>query len=488
MKTKRGSKLFKKYMLNMFALIIVALIIMSTMFLTLETKRWNDEQTKTLLTSTSAVADNIENLMKNLRTQEFDASTPIYMVSNALDAICSTNGCDVFICDIKGEALFCRDMLPPNENTTCPKHSAYKIPESIINKATKGNYSELTTLGNTFNINQLVVASPITSKGSVVGIVFAVKPVAQTLYIYFSQIAKIMLLSAAISLCVSAVIIYGMVYKTTKPLRQMSYATKLYSNGDFSYKVEVKGNDEMAELASAFNKMASSLAALESSRRSFVANVSHELKTPMTTIGGFIDGILDGTIGPEQEKRYLTIVSEEVKRLSRLVIGMLNMSKLEAGEMKINATQFDLSQAIFKTLLNFEKEISAKSIEILGLETMQRLKVNADEDMLLQVVYNLIDNAVKFTPKNGYISIKTFTDGDKAFVSIRNSGNGLSQEEQNKIFERFYKSDRSRSYDVKGAGLGLYIVKSIISLHSGEIKVSSKLGEYTEFTFFIPIG
>ncbi|MGN1169623.1 MAG: ATP-binding protein, partial [Acutalibacteraceae bacterium] len=361
------------------------------------------------------------------------------------------------------------------------------ISKNILEKAAQNNYSEITTLDGVFPLNKLVVATPILSGTKVIGVVFATKAVVSTWSSYVSQIAKIMLFSAAIALVVSAIIIYGMVYKITKPLRQMSHATKMYAQGDFSYKVNVKGDDEMADLARAFNNMASSLSVLESSRRSFVANVSHELKTPMTTIGGFIDGILDGTIDSSQEKHYLTIVSDEIKRLSRLVTGMLNMSKLEAGEMRINSKDFDISQSIFRTLLNFEKKINSKSIEIIGLDKMQSITVNADEDMLMQVIYNLVDNAIKFTPDGGYISINAFQDGDKVFVDIKNSGDGVSPEELDKIFERFYKIDKSRSYDVRGAGLGLYIVKSIITLHGGEIKATSEQGSYTEFSFWIPL-
>ena len=206
----------------------------------------------------------------------------------------------------------------------------------------------------------------------------------------------------------------------------------------------------------------------------------------MTSIGGFIDGILDGTIGKDRQDYYLRLVSDEVKRLSRLVTGMLNMSKIEAGEMQINLKNFDISATIFKTLLNFERKINDKNIEIVGLDTMQSITVNADEDMIQQVVYNLIDNAVKFTPDSGYIFIKDYKDSEKTFVSIRNSGDGIERDELNKVFERFYKVDRSRSYDVKGAGLGLFLVKSIIELHGGEIRVDSKVGEYTEFAFWIP--
>lgn len=480
---KKSGKLFRKYMFNMFAMILVGLMIMSILFLTIETSRWTNDQSSTLLTNAKVVVDNAQSLMLRYHENTFTGLAPTYILSNTIDTLCNANSCDIFICDVRGNVILCREAAG-----NCPTHSGYKISEKTIEQASKGEYNELTTLDGVFKVNQLVVATPIRSGANVMGVVFATKPVVSTWSSYVSQIAKIMLFSAAIALIVSAVIIYGLVYRITKPLKQMSHASKLYAEGDFSYKVNVKGDDEMAELATAFNNMASSLAVIESSRRSFVANVSHELKTPMTTIGGFIDGILDGTIDQAQEKRYLQIVSDEIKRLSRLVTSMLDMSKLEAGEMKIKTKQFDLSQSIFRTLLNLENKINSKSIEIIGLDTMQSLIVSADEDMLMQVIYNLVDNAVKFTPDKGYISFKTFTDGEKAFVSIQNSGSGIAEEELDKIFERFYKLDKSRSYDVKGTGLGLYIVKNIITLHGGEIKASSDNESYTDFSFWIPLS
>lgn len=487
MKIKKGGKLFRKYLINMFALIIIGLSIMSILFLAIETTRWKDEQTKILTNNTEVVADSIEDLIHTYASSSFSGSIPVFVVSNTLDALCTSGECDIFISDMDGKVIFCREMAGQNQKGRCLIHSQYKIPETVIEEACKGGYNEMTTLEKNFTIQKLVVASPINSETGTAGIVFATKPVVDTWGAYVSQIAKIMLAAAAITLFISFFIIYGMVYRITKPLRQMSKATKLYAQGDFSYKVTVKGDDEMAELAKAFNKMASSLAALESTRRSFVANVSHELKTPMTTIGGFIDGVLDGTIPPEKEKHYLKIVSDEVKRLARLVTAMLNMTKLEAGEMQLNPKEFDISQDIFNTLLTFEKSINSKSIEILGLDTMSSVIVNADEDMIMQVIYNLIDNAIKFTPEGGYIQFKTFSDSSKAYVSIRNSGDGVSTEELEKIFERFYKIDKSRSYDVKGAGLGLYLCKNIITHHGGEIKADSVRGEYTEFSFWIPL-
>lgn len=236
----------------------------------------------------------------------------------------------------------------------------------------------------------------------------------------------------------------------------------------------------------AFNRMAASLSLQESSRRSFVANVSHELKTPMTTIGGFIDGILDGTIEPERQNHYLRIVSDETKRLSRLVTSMLNMSKIEAGELQLQPKRFDLCREIFDTMLNFEQIIDRKHIEVVGLDTLRPTYIFADRDMLHQVIYNLVDNAVKFT-ENGTIGVAVEQTQENTTVSIRNTGTtGISSEELSRVFERFYKVDKSRSYDTKGAGLGLYICKTIIEMHGGTISAQSDGSEYVEFSFTLP--
>ena len=236
------------------------------------------------------------------------------------------------------------------------------------------------------------------------------------------------------------------------------------------------------------NKMAYELKIDDEAQKSFIANVSHELKTPMTSIGGFVDGILDGTIPPEEEKKYLTIVSNEVRRLSRMVVSMLNISKIEAGEIQLAATKYDVSKQIFETLLLFEQKIEEKHIEIDGFEEMHGVMIEADRDMLHQVIYNLFDNAVKFTPENGRITVSAVSSEEATTVSIRNSGAGVSEEEISRIFERFYKVDKSRSFDTKGVGLGLYIVKTIVNMHDGEITASSKQGEYTEFSFEIPFS
>ena len=224
----------------------------------------------------------------------------------------------------------------------------------------------------------------------------------------------------------------------------------------------------------------------ESSRASFVANVSHELKTPMTSIAGFIDGILDGTIPKEKQNYYLGLVSTEVRRLSRLVVAMLNMSKIESGEFQMKPNNYDISDQIIRILLTFEQKIEKKNIEIIGLEDLQPQYIVADPDMIYQVIYNLFDNAVKFTNEDGFIKVTLEDLGSQIRVSIKNSGAGIKAEELSRVFERFYKVDKSRSLDAKGAGLGLYIVKMMVEMHSGRIYAKSEDENTAEFVFTLP--
>ena len=329
-----------------------------------------------------------------------------------------------------------------------------------------------------------IVGHTIERGGQIIGYVFATTPTG--INALTSDIVKIFALSAVICLSLAYVGVYFITKHMTDPLLQMSKAAKQFANGDFSYRVKVNSRDELADLAGTFNEMAGALDKLENSRRSFVANVSHELKTPMTSIAGFIDGILDGTIPKEKEKHYLQIVSDEVRRLSRLVVAMLNMSKIESGDFVMNRRNYDIAEQIINVLLNFEQKIEQKNIEIFGLDKLQPTRIDADPDMIYQVIYNLVDNAVKFTNVDGYIAVTLKTGERTVTVSIKNSGDGIRQEELSKIFERFYKVDKSRSLDAKGAGLGLYIVKTMVELHGGKIWAKSDEPKSAEFTFTLP--
>lgn len=302
---------------------------------------------------------------------------------------------------------------------------------------------------------------------------------------FLQEMLEMFLVSAVCVIFIAFAVIYFVTSNLVRPLRSMVSATESFAKGDFTVRVPVTDMDEIGKLSMAFNNMANALAQQDSIHRSFVANVSHELKTPMTTIGGFVDGIMDGTIPPERQQHYLAIVSSEVKRLSRLVRSMLNIARLESGEMQLAPTSFDINQVVCSTIFTFEKAIEEKNLDIRGLDS-DRVMVSADEDLIHQVVYNLVENAVKFVDAGGYIEISYRTEEKMTYISVKNSGEGISKEEISKVFERFYKTDRSRSQDKSGVGLGLNIVRSIIKLHQGEVIVRSTEGQFCEFTFTLP--
>lgn len=478
------------------SIILASFVFIGGALLLLVSKLWMDEKIALLEENTKIAAEYTEMVLES-DLMGLSSSDSMRMICSNIMQTSSAIDADVFITNPLGEVVFCKETLQDNlafHQDNCAMHSAYDIPNSVIQQSLYQTYCSTGNLGGSLDSVHFVVCSPVMISNQPIAIVVTTQSVVDGLSPYVAAILRMFLLAAIFALVLTFLLVWLMTYRLTKPLRQMSAAAKQYANGDFSTRIPVikkislfNRHDEIDELVFAFNSMAQALATLELSRRSFVANVSHELKTPMTTIGGFIDGILDGTIESEKQDRYLKVVSDEVKRLSRLVTGMLNMSKIEAGELDIKPQEFDISEMIFQTLLGFEQMIENKNIEIRGLDSMESNKLFADKDMINQVVYNLIDNAVKFTPEGGYIEVSSKFDIEKVIVKIRNSGKGIPSEEIDKIFERFYKTDKSRSYDVKGAGLGLYIVKTVIELHGGQIVADSVEGEYTEFIFNIPL-
>ena len=486
-----NSNLFRKYFLVISTVIFLSFVILGGVLLFFISNSWVEEKDLQLKQNVATVADTAIGLMESGSMRE-DENGAALLICNTLTTLSTSIDADVYIANLNGDIIYCRDLQNPSmviKPGSCDIHNKYKVPMSVVEETlNKGEYSDVSTLGGIYLSPHLVVTMSICSSGKCMGLVVAAQPVAALLGPYVISVLRMFAFASLLAMAIAFLTVYFMIYRVTKPLRQMSYATKRYAAGDFSFRVNVKGDDELAELANGFNAMARELASLESSRRSFVANVSHELKTPMTTIGGFIDGMLDGTISADKHPHYLKIVSDEIKRLSRLVTGMLNMSKIEAGELNLNPTLFDISALIFSTLLAFEQLVENKNIKITGLERMPSRYISADRDMIAQVIYNLIDNAVKFTPQGGYIDFSMSFEKEKGpiFVSIKNSGAGISSEDLNKVFDRFYKADKARSYDSKSAGLGLYLVKSILDLHGGSISVSSEEGKYTEFTFSLP--
>ena len=295
------------------------------------------------------------------------------------------------------------------------------------------------------------------------------------------------LLSACVMLLCASVLTRLLMRQLTDPLQKVTDAAQRFGGGDLSVRVEgVEGDGEVADLARTFNQMAENIQSNDNSRGQFMGNIAHELRTPMTTIKGFVDGILDGTIPPDMQNHYLQLVSEETGRLARLIQNMLDLSKLESGEYQVNARMFNIWETITGVALSAEQRINDGMIDIDGLTMDEKVLVYADPDLIHQVAYNLLDNAIKFTPAGGTIRFSVEKLGPEAEISIWNSGQGISPEALPYVFERFYKEDRSRGLHARGSGLGLNICKVLVNLSGGQIRVESQQGEWCRFVFTLP--
>ena len=470
--------LFTRYLSITMVIVVLSFILLGMVMMLFFGQYWRTEKKELLTKNAKSIAGMSSVFLTRTNEETYQLQTSV--LKGFIDTFSTSIDADIFITDLEGNILLGNY---PNSKVESPK----AVPKQTVALATQGMYEGRNTFDGLYATPSYIIGVPLyTGDGEqCVGVVFAATSAA-TVSAFQGEAMQMFLVAAAAALGVTFVVVGAFAYRLVQPLRQMSAAARSFGGGDFSVRVPVTSADELGQLALSFNNMANSLSNSEGTRRSFIANVSHELKTPMTTIAGFIDGILDGTIPKEQEDKYLHIVSDEVKRLSRLVKSMLDLSRIDSGEMKLRPTQFNITQVLVNTLLTFEQQIDEKNIEIRGLEDSSPQMVWGDQDLLHQVVYNLIENAVKFTNPGGYIST-TVTDGiDRTTVVIENSGPGVAPEDLPMIFERFYKTDKSRSRDKNGMGLGLYIVRTILKLHGGDITVSSAVGQFCRFEFTLP--
>jgi signal transduction histidine kinase len=297
------------------------------------------------------------------------------------------------------------------------------------------------------------------------------------------DIYSLFLMSMSVSVLIAGILAYLFSVRISRPLKEINNAAKVIANGEFEKRLNINSKDEIGELANSFNNMVVALQNLEEMRRGFIANVSHELRTPMTSIRGFIEGILDGTIPQERQNNYLAIVRDEANRMNRMVNDLLDLARMEAGEVKLNMVEFNINELMRRSIIKVETLIMQKNLSIEAVFEREEMFVHADMDSIERVILNLLHNAVKFTPQDGKITLRTSYHRGKVIVSIEDSGIGISKDEINRIWDRFYKSDKSRGQDKTGTGLGLAIVKNIISEHEQEIWVESELGAGTKFTF-----
>ena len=392
---------------------------------------------------------------------------------------------DAVICDENGQVILCSC-----EAIACPHLGTQLDPGLTAAVLLGGETYAKGDLENLYDSTRYYVATPVVSRstGESIGFVVVSTPAEEAAQL-MGPMFQIFLITAGVVLLVALAASSILAKYESQQLKDLAETAHRFGHGDLRAraKVDEGGTVEMHELAAEFNNMAASLEQSEIRRREFVANVSHELKTPMTTIAGFMDGMLDGTIPPERHRQYMQTVSDEVRRLSRLVRSMLDISRLQSqGIPEQRKRRFDIVESVGQVLITFEQKINDKHIEVEADLPDEGLMVWADSDAITQVIYNLTDNAVKFCPQEGQLWVRVAAEGQRARVTVGNTGPTIPPEELPLVFDRFHKMDKSRSVDRDGYGLGLYIVKTIIEGHGEDIFATSKDGR-TEFSFTLPI-
>lgn len=385
-----------------------------------------------------------------------------------------------------GKTILVTDAYGTVELSIPSSYEGMTVSEKTCNTVfSRGSYEEMGTLNGIFSSRHYIAGKPLLgADGRLRGFVFAGAN-ADSLTEYLANIFSTFILSAGLMLMVSSVLSILLTNRMTTPLRRISEAAQKFGGGDFTARVPVEGDDEVAHLAETFNEMARSLEKIDQSRSSFMGNLAHELRTPMTTIKGFVDGMLDGTIPAESYSHYLGIVSQEVGRLTRLIKNMLDITKLEAGEYQVNAATYDIWENITGVVFSAEQQLEAKHIRVSGFAPNKTL-VLADPDLIHQVLYNLVDNAIKFCDEGGEIRFSVTQGKGMVTVGVRNTGAGIAPDALPYVFDRFYKADQSRGLNAMGSGLGLHICKVLVNLSGGKIWVNSEEGAYCEFLFTLP--
>ena len=467
---KRTKSLYWQQFMLTAGLVLLTMVLLGVSFYAVSYNYTVNENRSEMKERAQLVAHlSVEYLEENVGPEEYEEKN-----LQSLAAVASRMAdVDFLICNEQGEVLLVSDENLAGRVLTLPQ-------EIIRSVKQEGEYEGRNNIG-IYSGKKFVVGVPVNQPGGkMVGIVLAVMDSYQLTEMWRSFIG-LFFMTSTIILLISFVATSLLSIRQIRPIRDMVQATRAYGGGEFDVRIQTDTlSEEFEELGASFNAMADSLAETERQRRDFIANVSHELKTPMTTIAGYTDGILDGTIPPEREKQYLQIISDESRRLSRLVRRMLDISQIQSQEVK--KSEFDLSESMRLALLSMEQRILERELDVDAEIPDDSVMVEGDNDLITQVIYNLLENATKFATPHSALYLGMSFQESKAVVTVSNRGRTIPPEEIPLLFERFHKTDKSRSADKDGYGLGLYVVKTILDQHQEEISVTSENG-LTSFSF-----
>lgn len=383
-------------------------------------------------------------------------------------------------------------IINPSGRLVLDTNSPINVDEVIIIEnfdptATSGSYYMIDNFFDCFDTDVLSIFAPITSDYMVKGYVVIhcdMKNIEESC----NGILSISYVTMIILFLLSLIILIFFTELVYLPIRKITYATEQYASGNMHYEFQVDSADEIGYLAGCLNYMASQIAGSEDDQKKFVANISHDFRSPLTSIRGYLDAMLDGTIPPDMHEKYLNIVLNETERLTKLTNSLLTLNNLNTKGMLLDKTDFDINSVIRSTAISFEGTCRQKTIAIELILTDDKMYVNADMGKIQQVLYNLLDNAIKFSHHDSVIKVETSVKKNKLFISVKDTGIGIPKEDLKLIWDRFYKSDYSRGRDKKGTGLGLSIVKEIISCHGEHINVISTEGAGSEFIFSLSMS
>ena len=468
--------LFKRQLATVLSVVLVSFLMLSTAFMILSYQHFSREKTMTVGRNARYIAQFTgDYLMQagSIRDNEFR----LYVASLA-----QISGARVILCETDGQIVYATDAA-----------QLYRygktVPESVLDQViSQGSYTGMSDLGGLYSAKQFVTAAPvyaISGNTQTVRGVVLVTTGAASIAVLWRSMLRIFAATAIVSLVIAVIAGSITCARMVRPLNEITAAARQFGRGDFS--VRIRGyeqrRDETGALAEAFNSMADSIEQSEMRRNEFIANVSHELKTPMTTIAGFAEGILDGTIPQERERESLQVISAETRRLSRLVRRMLDLSRLQVeGQNTAAQEQFDVCEVMLRVLVSLEGRITGNGLDVQTELPDGALMVRGDPDAVTQVCYNLLDNAAKFAAPGSVITVGIMSKDGKACVSVTNEGQTMPPDELPLLFERFHKADHSRSKDRDGVGLGLYIVKTILGNMKEDITATSEDG-VTRFAF-----
>ncbi len=463
--------LYLKFILAYIIFGIFGFLVVATFVSSMTMEHLKRDRADSLYKEATLIADTCASDLYNNRAS-------LEEVKEQLDALSAYLNAQIWIINPSGRIIMTTEMPLDVEHES--------MVEGFDSTVTAGSFYTTGNFFNCFTEEMLSVFAPIASNFRVRGYV-VIHTAMSSIRDSSESLLSISYIMLMIFFLLSLIILIFFTEMVYVPLRRITTATEQYAAGNLHYEFQVDSEDEMGYLAASLSLMASEIARGEDNQKKFIANVSHDFRSPLTSIKGYLEAMQDGTIPPELHEKYLGIVLNETDRLIKLTNSLLTLNNLNMKGMVLEKTAFDINQVIRSTAASFEGTCRSKRIRIELVLTGERLSVIADKSKIEQVLYNLLDNAIKFSHPDSSIKIETSEKHGKIFVSVKDSGIGIPKDSLRLIFDRFYKTDLSRGKDKKGTGLGLSITKEIIQAHNENINVISTEGVGSEFIFTLPV-